>query len=72
MDEKNDSVGCRGIVKVGWIAECWDEMKNDITFITIQSCNINEELNKIMQSSENMIILVRKDKLMIIIERIVF
>ena len=70
--EQKCTVGCRGLVKVECIADFLDEIKNEIKIITIRSCNINEELNKVFQSSEGMVILVRIDKIKIIIERIVF
>ena len=66
------TVRCRGMVKVECIADCLDEMRNEIKIITIRSCNINEELNKVLQSSTGIFILVRIDKIRIIIERIVF
>ena len=57
------TVGCRGMAKVECIAEFLDKVENKLKFITIQSCNINEELNKVLQLSEGMVILVRIDKL---------
>ena len=60
------------IVKVKCVAEFWDKIENDIKIITIHSCNINDELNKLTCSSEGMLILIRIDKLRILIERIVF
>ena len=63
---------CQRIVKVKCVAEFLDEIKNEMKFITFQSCNINDELNKVMISSEGMLILIRIDKLKIVIEWIVF
>ena len=60
------------IVKVKCVAEILDKLKNEIEIITIRSCNINEELNKVMISSEDMLLLVRIDKLRIVIKRRIF
>ena len=59
-------------VEVKCVAEFLVKMKNEIKIITIQSCNIIEELNKVMPLSEVMVILVRIDNLRIVIKKIVF
>ena len=59
------------IVEVKCVAEFWDKIKNEIKIITIKSRNSNEESNKVMESSEGKMILVRIDKLRIVIKRIV-
>ena len=59
-------------VKVKCFAEFLDKTENEIKIKTIHSCKNNEELNKVMQSSEGMVILVRINKLRIVKKRIVF
>ena len=71
-DEQKDTVGCCRLVKVECIAEFLDKIKNEAKIITNQSCNINEEMNKVMQSSDGMVILVGEDKIRIVIDRMVF
>ena len=70
--EQKCTVGCRVMVNVKCIAEFLDKIENKIKIITIQRCNINEEMNKVLQSSEGMILLVRIDKTRIVIDKMVF
>ena len=60
------------MVKVECIAEFLDKIKIEVKFITIRGCIIIEELKKIIQSSEKMIILVRIEKSRIEIDMMVF
>ena len=60
--ERKHTVGCRAMVKVECIAQFLDKIKNEVKIITIQKCMLNEELKKVLQSSEGMVILVRIDK----------
>ena len=70
--EQKCTAGYRGMVNVECIAEFLVTIENKIKIITIQSCNISEELNKVLQLSEGMVILVRIEKLRLKIERMVF
>ena len=66
------TVGFGGMVKVKRVAEFLDKIKNEIKITKFRSCNINEELNKVLQSLAGMVILVRMDKIRIVIDRMVF
>ena len=70
--EHKCTVGCRAMVKLKCAAEFLDEIKNEKINTTIRSCNINEELNKILQLADGMVILVRIDKIRIVIDSMVF
>ena len=58
----------RRSVKIECSAIFWDKIKNDTKNITINSYNIIGELNRIMQSSECMIKLIRIFQVKSIIE----
>ena len=70
--EQQCTVGCRGMKKVKCIAEFLDIKENILKIVTIQSCNTNEELNNVLQPSGGVVILVRIDKIRIVIDRMVF
>ena len=60
----------RRSVKVECVTTFRDKIKNEKKNLTINSCNIIGELNKIMQSSKGMIKLIRVIQVKIIIESI--
>ena len=70
-DEQNNTVRCCRMVKVECIADFLDKKRRK-KIIKIRSGNRNEELNKVLQLAKGLFLLIRIDKIKIIIERIVF
>ena len=66
--ERISGLDCRKSVNVKCIAKFLDEINNELKIITIERYNIIEELNRVIQSSKGMFVLIRTDKMKLVIK----